>query len=131
MRKLTLTAQQFKIFVFPHIAAAKPASNAEFDTSLRLMRKLKDPALTTAIPLTEAEQAVKDRGDLVIPFHQLLEDEASFLLEEAEWQLLYDRMMANRTAVSMAIAEDFATLLASIKAAPEFKVEESATEAQS
>lgn len=123
MRKLSLTADQFDTFVFPYVAQSNAQNDAEFETALRLLRKLKDPALTMVAPLSDPEEKARQAGAKVFAFNKLRESEASFVLEEDEWKLLQARLAAYKTKVNIVALEDFAALLDVIKAAPEFKPE--------
>lgn len=123
MRKLSLTADQFDAFVFPYVATSSAQNDGEFETALRLLRKLKDPALTMPAPLTDAEEKARQAGGKVFAFAKLRESEATFLLEEDEWKLLQNRVAAFKTKVNIVALEDFAALLEAIKTAPEFKPE--------
>lgn len=124
MRKLRLTAQQFDHFVFPYVAQAAAKNDGEFETALRLIRKLKDGALTEEIPLSEEESKIQANGKLVLPFRRLREGEATFVLEEDEWKMLRSRVAERKVNVSIVALEMYADLLATIDQAPEYRPEE-------
>jgi len=119
MRKLTVTARQFQTFLFPQIASSSASNIDAWETGLRLMKVLKDPALTIEVPLTDDEKASRDRGEAVYPYRKLIEDEADFILKEDEYGLLKKNITAYKAAVSLLAAEDFSGLLEAIQQAPE------------
>lgn len=120
MKKLKLTSRQFDTFVFPQIASSTARSDGEFETALRLLRKLKDPALTQPALLTVEEAAARAQGQAAFAFHRLRSDEAVFLLEEDEWGMLQSRVSEHRTRVAIVAAEEFADLIETIAKAPAF-----------
>lgn len=125
MRKLVLTAAQFDTFVFPQVASSAAKSESEFETALRLLKKLKDPALTEAVPFTDEElKRAKETRQALFAFHRLREDSATFLLEEDEWLLLKARVSDHKTKVSIVALEDFSSALAAVAAAAPFTVSE-------
>ena len=124
MRKLTLTAEHFDTFVFQQVTAGPVDNEHELETALRLLRKLKDPALTTEVPLTVAEKAVQEEGQRIFQFRKLREDEAVFLLDTDEFELLKRRVEKHKTQVAILVLEEFMELLQVIEKAPEVKVAE-------
>ena len=123
MRKLSLTADQFETFVFQQVTVGPVDNEHELETALRLLRKLKDPALTTEVPLTAAEKAAQEEGQRVFQFRKLREDEAVFLLDTDEFELLKRRVQKHKTQVAMLVLEEFMQLLQVIETAEEFKPE--------
>jgi hypothetical protein len=121
MRQLTFTADQFNTFVFSYVTSVPAENDLEFETGLRLLRKLKDPTLTEEVPPSpeELEAEVKSGGRLrVFPFYRLQRDRATFVLEEDEYNLLKKRMRAGRTKVATLVAEEFALVLDAIESVP-------------
>ena len=123
MRQLTVTADQFDTFLFPHVAQSSAKDESEFETALRLMRKIKDPAVTEEVPLTAVERQAKENGQRLFPFRRLLGDAHTFVLEEDEHKLLLKRLNERKTSVALLALEEFDELLKVVAAAPEFKVE--------
>ena len=70
MRKLILSADQFDTFVFQQVTTVPAENENEFETSLRLLRKLKDPAITKEAPLTDAEHRAVEEGNRVFPYRK-------------------------------------------------------------
>ncbi len=112
MRQLTFTAHLFRNFVFPYVGASSVKDVSEWDTQLRLIKKLKDPALTVQVELTDAEREAEAQGQVVYRFYQLREEKGTFQLEEDERDLLKRRIEDNRTRVNAIAAEDFDELRA-------------------
>ena len=123
MKQLTFTKSHFDLFVFPQVGTAQAKSDSEFEAALRLLRKLKDPALTVEKPLTQAEEEAEKNGDRVFRFYRLLEDQATFLLQDDEFRLLKDRITGHKTTVSLVAVEEFNELLQVLKDPPEVEVE--------
>lgn len=123
MRKLTLQKGHFDTFVFQQVTTLPAANESEFETALRLLKKLKDPALTKEVALTPEEQEAEKQGQRAFPFRQLLEDEATFVLEEDEYQLLKKRVEKHKTLVATLVLEEFAELLAVIAGAETYNIQ--------
>ena len=80
MRCITLTAYQYRNFVYPAVVTSGAKRLDEWEVALRTVRKLKDPALTTDLPLTDEQRKAKDEGNAVYPERTLLGGEAVFAL---------------------------------------------------
>lgn len=115
MRKVPISKEAFDNFVFPIVATSSAKNEAEFETGIRLIQKLKDPSLTIEKPLTDAEGKARDAGTKVYPYRVLREDVAVFVLEEDEWQLMAERLKERRTTIPMLAMEDFKALLDTLK----------------
>lgn len=112
MRKLKLSAQQFDAFVFPYVAQASAANDNEWETALRLIRKLKDEEKTVVAPYSDEEEMLrKMRGEVVFPFRRLRKSHDEFYLEEDEFALLILRLTAQKMNVRAVAAGAFAELL--------------------
>jgi hypothetical protein len=123
MRQLTVTARQYEYFLFPYVAGMSADSVDDFETQLRLMRKLKDPALTVEIPLTEEEEEAARRARVsTYSSRRLLEDQATFMLDEDEWKMAKKRVEAHRTKCTGIAAEDVAELIEVITMAQKIEV---------
>lgn len=102
MRHFTVSAYQYQQFVYPPVASSAAKNLAEWDVCLRVMKKLKDPALTAEIPAPDGERAPGTYA-----FRQLLGAEATFKLEEDEAKLVQERLQDYKTHLALAAAEDF------------------------
>lgn len=124
-RKLTLTTNQFGTFVFPPLGRSSAKNDSDWETALRLMKKLKDPGLAFPVPLTEEEEkAVAKPGVMAFQFYELLEAEAVFLLQDDEWRFLQKRLKENRNNVPLAANDEYEELLQTVNDAEEYTVEQ-------
>lgn len=132
MRNVTLTAYQFNNFVYPPLGSGNAKGDGDWETALRVMKKLKDPELTMPKALDEKELEAQQEGKPVYAFYKLLDDEATFLLEEDEWRFVRDKVKANRDNVALMAAQDYEACMVAIKDAEkvEVKVEEDDDEAE-
>lgn len=120
MRQLTLTAAEYDGLVYPTIGQGNGAqTDGEWETAMRLMKVLKEPGITTEIPLTEEQVGDAANGKHHVASRRLVEDQAVFVLEEDCVTMLEKRMRAARPGVPFAIADQFEALLVKIKSAPE------------
>jgi len=109
MRKVRVTADQYYVFLYPQFAASVAENADEFETQLRVIRKLKDQTLSQDEPVTEQDRQEADRKHTVpVPYRRLLEAEAVFLFEEDEWRLLCRRIENYKKMVAAGAAELFA-----------------------
>lgn len=118
MRQVKLTACQYRNFVYPALTLSAAKRLDEWDTALRTVRKLKDQALTTELPLTDEQQKARDAGNAVYPERTLLEGDAVFALEEDEHALLRDRLTAYKTQIRLVAADDFDEVCEAVAAVP-------------
>ncbi len=107
MRTITMTAQQFRDFVYPGMASGTATNDAEFETAMRVMKKLKDPGLTTELALTLNEVAAQLDGVTVFPFRKLLESSVTFVLHEDEYVLLKGRITAMQPTINYAAGDAY------------------------
>ena len=124
MRRITFTEPQFKNFVFPHVGRSNANSGSDWETALRLIKKLKDPTLTEEVDLTQDEQESENDGATVFRFRTLLTREATFELEEDEWKLLRQILEGMRTKVLLIAAEDFEAILEIVREAKQVDTKE-------
>lgn len=121
MKSVTLHATQYSTWVYPMFGASKSGSDAEFETALRVIRKLKDPSLTVAVPPTEAEKLATRPGVEIFQYRQLREAQATFLFEEDEIALVLRRMLEQKSGVPAVTAEDYLEVVDLLKNAPAYQ----------
>lgn len=130
MRQLTFNGKQFKDFVFTQMGrATSSGGDSDWETALRVIKKLKDPALTEVIPLTDEEQKAENEGTTVFYFRRLIEDHATWEFEEDEWKFLKTKLEANKKNVLLLAAEDFEELLRVIRDAKQVDTKKKKKEA--
>lgn len=123
MRAVTFTKEQFDTFVFKLFATVPSKDDTEIEVAIRVLRKLKDPALTEALPMNAAERAAEAQGDRAYSLHRLCESRATFLLEEDERKLLEQRLRDQRKNVPTFALEDLQETVDTIHNAPEHKAQ--------
>lgn len=112
MRQVTFTARQFRHFIYGPIGRSNAKTTNEFDVQLRLLRKLNDGALTKELPVTEEEaEAAEKQGTMAFPMRELLEDVATFMLDEDEWALLKHRLGKFVTNIPTIASTEFKEVL--------------------
>lgn len=126
MRKIRFTSLQFNNFVYPNVAHNNAKGDGEWETALRLVKILKDPAKTKEMPLSKGEIEAQEMGRAAYPNHCLLDDEAEFLVQDDEWRMIRDKVKAGRDTVLITASEDFEATLQAIEDAEKIEVEEKA-----
>lgn len=121
MKSVTLHATQYSTWVYPMFGTSKSGTDAEFETALRTMKKLKDPSLTIAVPPTEAEKQATRPGVEIFQYRQLREEKAVFLFEEDEIALVLRRIIEQRAGVPAVTAEDYQEVVDLLKNAPVYQ----------
>lgn len=123
MRRVVITADLFDTFLFPQLAQSNAKTDSERETALRILKKIKDPAITTEKPLTRREEQLQEDGERVFHYRILIGDEIELLLEEDEWKFIKTRLKDNAGGVALLALEDFNELLEILDKAEEVKVE--------
>lgn len=123
MRRLVINADLFDTFLFPNIAQSNAKTDSERETALRVLKKIKDPAITTEKPLTRREEQLQKEGERVFSYRILRGEEATFLLEEDEWKFVKTRLKDNAGNIALLALEEFNNLLEIFEQAEEIKVE--------
>ena len=111
MRRIELTAYQYRNFAFPAVAQSGAENVQEWEVALRTVRKLKDAALTEEVALTPAEQEIRDSGKAIYPERKLRDAKAVFLLEEDELNIVRDRAKKMQTRIALAAGDDLQVVL--------------------
>lgn len=120
MRTVTLTRQQFDEHVFPAFVAKAAESEQQMEVAVRVLRKFKDPGVTEDEEL-DPRVVAQANGKSVYPNRVLLDEDATFDLEEDEHRLVLERLKAFVTRINVLAAEDFMATIAAVKDAPEAK----------
>ncbi len=123
MRKVTISKKQFDTFLFPQIAQSNAKTDSERETAIRVIKILKDRGLTMDKPLTKREERLREDGENVFEFKELVEDEATFVLEEDEHNFIKKRLEENAKGVALLVLEDFEALRDLFKNAEKFTPE--------
>lgn len=118
MRIVTLSQAQYTKFAYPAVAQSAAERLEDWEPALRLMRKLRDPALTQDAEVTVDEQKILEAGRvLAYAPRKLKEDQASFEVEEDEWKLWRARVEGYRLRVPLVAAEDLEATLDALRQA--------------
>jgi len=127
MRKLTLDARQFNNFVFPHVANATTKGNSEWETMLRVMKKLKDPKISHERDITSEEQKAEEAGVATYRFRKLSVPKHTFVLEEDEYSLIAEKVKDQRDSTPAMAADEFEAVLNAIGDCEQYEAKEKAT----
>ncbi len=121
MRKVKLTKKEFDHMFFPYVTNVAAEGEVEFETSIRLIKAIRDENKTEAKVLTDQEQRTVDSGAVVYPSHVLRRDKDTFLLEEDEHKLAVKRLKVNMTRIAPLMGEDYQAMFEAVKDAEEVK----------
>ena len=120
MKQVTLTAREYKHWIFPGIGFSNCDAAHEWATQLRLLQKLKDPKLVEPVPVTKEDLAEADKSARPsFTVYTLRGDSADFEFEEDELALLYKRIDAGKMGIPAIGADEYEALLQKLKVARE------------
>lgn len=123
MRKFTISKDDFDRFLYPSVVHGGSQNEAELLIAIRLIKKLQDNELTEIeiIDPLLIEEARRSRQQL-IPNRLLRVREATFFVEEDEYELLKKRMLDGIPRYSNSVAIELYDLISYLKSVPEIKM---------
>lgn len=116
MRDVTITAREFKLFLWFALSRSPIGDVGNLDTIVEILKKLKGIS-------HELAQTEEERENFVLPARELDEKEVVLSLEEAEWNLLQFRVKEWSKNVAVGVADEYLVLINKIKDAVKRKDE--------
>lgn len=122
MKKVTISKFDFDTFVFQQVAGSTAENDNEAETAIRLMRKIKDEALTEEEESTKEQEELRKKGRPVFLMRKLREEQAVFILQDDEHKLLLKRLEKNLSSVALLVLEGFMDLIKNVKESPAYEL---------
>lgn len=105
-----LTKAEFDEFFFPAVVNGR-TDPAALDTTVAVLRKIKDPVCTEAEPIDAATQEkARKNGQRVYAMNKLREEEWTFSFEDAEHRLVCDRLTEYLPNIHGLALEDYVAM---------------------
>lgn len=114
MRRVTITAEEYNMFLFPHVGGSTIAKIEEQDTAVRLIAKLKDPGEEQELPQEQLEAV--QRGQQIFPAYIMERGaECELNLEEDEAKMAVQKLQETIFRVPLAGLTEYKVLIEKIK----------------
>ena len=127
MRKVTLSKEHFDTFLFPTLARSNAKTDAEREIAIRVMRKVKEPALTNDKPLNARDLERRAEGEDVFEFKELIEESAVFVFEEDECNFIKKRLKDAGTQIALLVLDDYTQMEDLFKNAEKYEAKQPAS----